>query len=65
MTVCNISKEVSMSKDEDHEELVKIYRKKSNPEDVIIEVVGQPALAMKQMSSPTWLVDTPPRPRDD
>lgn len=52
-----------MSKDEDHQELVKIYRKKSNPEDVIIEVVGQPALAMKQMSSPTWLVETPPPPK--
>lgn len=53
-----------MPQDEEHQELVKIYRKKSNPEDVIIEVVGQPALAMKQMSSPTWLVETPPQPKN-
>jgi hypothetical protein len=64
-TTCNTTKEISMSKDEDRQEIVKIYRKKSSPEEVIIEVVGQPALAMKQMSSPTWLVETPPRPKGD
>ncbi|WP_208721449.1 hypothetical protein [Mesorhizobium sp. M1A.F.Ca.IN.022.06.1.1] len=38
------------------EELVRVYRDPAKGEDVIIEVLGQPVGALKQMKAEPWLL---------
>jgi hypothetical protein len=39
-----------------HEELVRVYRDETKSDDVIVEVLGQPVAALKQMKAEPWLL---------
>ncbi|WP_164736864.1 hypothetical protein [Rhizobium phaseoli] len=43
-----------MAEEKGREELVRVYRDASRSDDVIIEVLGQPVGALKQMKAEPW-----------
>lgn len=43
-----------MAEEKGREELVRVYRDASKSDDVIIEVLGQPIGALKQMKAEPW-----------
>jgi len=45
-----------MENDKKPEELVRIYRDETTNDDVIIEILGKPVVALKQMKAEPWLI---------
>lgn len=45
-----------MTNEQKPEEIVKIYRDPSDEERVLVEVLGEPIVALKQMKAEPWLL---------
>ncbi|WP_172205292.1 hypothetical protein [Niveibacterium sp. COAC-50] len=45
-----------MANEQKPEEIVKIYRDSSDKERILVEVLGEPIVALKQMKAEPWLL---------
>ena len=56
--------ELSMSNEKNPSEIVKMYRDPANSERLLVEILGEPIVALKQMKAEPWLLKeqarTPP-----